>query len=147
MGFGVTVLGLLDDLFKILGINVSPLVKQVIASVGIFLFFIIIGWIVYHIFERYFTRWAEKTKTKLDDEILRNIKKPIYFFVILIGTYSALETLTILDNYSEALAFIFTIAEILLATFIVTRVVNVVIVWYAEKRSKKEMSEHILSLL
>ncbi|MEE8564853.1 MAG: mechanosensitive ion channel family protein, partial [Candidatus Thermoplasmatota archaeon] len=106
-----------------------------------------IGWIVYHIFERYFTRWAKKTKTKLDDEILRNIKKPIYFFVILIGTYSALETLTILDNYSEALAFIFTIAEILLATFIVTRVVNVVIAWYAEKRPKKEMSEHILFIL
>lgn len=147
MGFGVNVLELLDDLFKLLGINVNPLVKQVIASVGVFLFFIIIGWIVYHIFERYFTRWAKKTKTKLDDEIFRNIKKPIYFFVILIGTYSALETLTILDNYSEALAFIFTIAEILLATFIVTRVVNVVIAWYAEKRPKKEMSEHILFIL
>jgi small-conductance mechanosensitive channel len=58
-----------------------------------------------------------------------------------------LETLTILDKYSEALAFVFTIAEILLATFIVTRVVNVVIAWYSEKRLKKEMSEHILFVL
>ena len=147
MGFGANVLELLDDLFTLLGIDVSPLVKQVIASVGVFLLFIIIGWIVYHIFNRYFTRWAEKTKTKLDDEILRNIKKPIYFFVVLIGIYSALEVLTILDKYSEALSFIFTIAEILLATFIVTRVVNVFIAWYAEKRSKKEMSEHILFVL
>ena len=147
MGFGVNVLELLDDLFTLLGIDVSPLVKQVIASVGVFLLFIIIGWIVYHIFNRYFTRWAEKTKTKLDDEILRNIKKPIYFFVVLIGIYSALEVLTILDKYSEALSFIFTIAEILLATFIVTRVVNIVIAWYAEKKSKKEMSEHILFVL
>jgi len=147
MSFGANVLEFIDDVFTLLGIDVSPLVKQVIASVGIFLLFIIIGWIIYHIFERYFTRWAEKTKTKLDDEILRNIKKPIYFFVILIGTYSALEALTILDIYSEALAFVFTILEILLATFIVTRVVNVVIAWYAEKRSKKEMSEHILFIL
>jgi len=45
------------------------------------------------------------------------------------------------------LYFIFTIAEILLATFIITRVVNVVIAWYSEKRSKREMSEHILFIL
>jgi len=115
--------------------------------VGIFLLFIITGWIIYHIFERYFVRWAEKTKTKLDDEILRNIKKPIYFFVIIIGTYSALKTLTILDQYSETLAFIFTIVEILLTTFIITRIVNVVIAWYSERRLKKEMSEHILFVL
>ena len=50
-------------------------------------------------------------------------------------------------QYSSLLAFIFTIAEILLATFITTRVVNVIIAWYAEKRSKKEMSEHILFVL
>ncbi|MCK4347133.1 MAG: mechanosensitive ion channel family protein [Thermoplasmatales archaeon] len=147
MGFGANVLEIIDDACTLLGIDVSPLIKQAIASVGIFLLFIILGWIVYHIFERYFARWAEKTKTKLDDEILRNIKKPIYFFVVLIGTYSALETLTILDKYSETLAFIFTIAEILLTTFIITRIVNVVIAWYSERRLKKEMSEHILFVL
>jgi len=147
MGFGANVLEIIDDACTLLGIDVSPLIKQAIASVGIFLLFIILGWIVYHIFERYFVRWAEKTKTKLDDEILRNIKKPIYFFVVLIGTYSALETLTILDNYSETLAFIFTIVEILLTTFIITRIVNVAIAWYSERRLKKEMSEHILFVL
>jgi len=147
MDFGTNVLKILDGLFIFLGIDVSPLVKQVIASVGVFLFFIIIGWLVYYIFESYFTKWAERTQTKLDDEILRNIKKPIYFFVILIGIYSALKTLTIPDAYSNALGFIFIISEILLATFIVTRVVNVIIAWYAEKRSKKKMNEHILFVL
>ena len=147
MSLGTNILEFINDVFNTLGVNVSPFIKQVIASVSIFLFFIIIGWIVYHIFERYFTRWAEKTKTNLDDEILKNIKKPIYFFVILIGLYSAFETLAILENYSEVFTFIFTIAEILLATFIITRVVNVVIAWYSEKRSKREMSEHILFIL
>jgi len=147
MSLGTNILEFINDVFNTLGVNVSPFIKQVIASVSIFLFFIIIGWIVYYIFERYFTRWAEKTKTNLDDEILKNIKKPIYFFVILIGLYSAFETLAILENYSEVFTFIFTIAEILLATFIITRVVNVVIAWYSEKRSKREMSEHILFIL
>ena len=147
MSLGTNILEFINDVFNTLGVNVSPFIKQVIASISIFLFFIIIGWIVYHIFERYFTRWAEKTKTNLDDEILKNIKKPIYFFVILIGLYSAFKTLAILENYSEVFTFIFTIAEILLATFIITRVVNVVIAWYSEKRSKREMSEHILFIL
>jgi len=147
MNFGESLLEVIDDVFTLLGFDVSPLIKQIIASLGIFLLFIVIGWIVYHIFERYFTRWAEKTKTKLDDEILRNIKKPIYFFVIIIGIYFSLELLTIPENYSVTLAFIFTILEILLITFIITRVVNVFIAWYAEGRSERKMSEHILFVL
>jgi small-conductance mechanosensitive channel len=147
MNFGANILELIDNVFTLFGINVSPLIKQIIASGLIFFIFIIVGWIIYNIFERYFTRWAEKTKTKLDDEILRNIKKPIYFLVIIIGIYFSLELLTILENYSEALVFIFTILEILLITFIITRVVNVIIAWYAERRSERKMSEHILFVL
>jgi small-conductance mechanosensitive channel len=128
-------------------LNVPDYAGEIIVSAFIFAIFIIIGWIVYHIFERYFSRWAEKTKTKLDDEILKNIKKPIYFFVILIGAYYALNNFTILNQYSTELAIIFTIAEILLVTFIVTRVVNVMFAWYAEKRAKQKMSEHILFVL
>jgi small-conductance mechanosensitive channel len=120
-------------------------VSQSIVSFFTFLVFIILGWIVYYIIERYLTRWAEKTKTKLDDEILKNIKKPIYFLVILIGTYYALINFEdIGTNFSEELVFIFGIAEILLITFIITRVVNVVIAWYADRVAKKRMSEHIL---
>jgi len=122
----------------------NPLFGEAMISVIIFAVFFITGWIVYHIFKRYFSRWAEKTKTKLDDEILRNIKKPIYFFVILIGTYFALNNFTFIKTYSTELTFIFSIAQILLVTFVITRVVNVVIAWYAERRSKQKMSEHIL---
>ena len=147
MSIGSNILEFINEAFNSLGINISPLAIQVIASVIIFLIFILIGWIIYHIFDRYFTRWAEKTKTKLDDEILKNIKKPIYFFVILIGIYSVFDAIELLEQYTDAFIFIFTIAEILLATFIVTRIINVVIAWYADGRSKKKMSEHILFVL
>ena len=122
----------------------NPLFGQIIVSVLIFVTFLIVGWIILHIFGRYFSRWAEKTKTKLDDEILKNIKKPIYFFVILVGAYSALNNFTFIKTYSTELTFIFSMAQILLVTFVITRVVNVVIAWYAERRSKQKMSEHIL---
>ena len=126
-------------------LNLSdPIFGQAVVSIGLFIGFLTLGWVVYYIFQRYFSRWAKKTKTKLDDEILKNIKKPIYFLVLLIGSYYALNNFSILNQYSGALAFIFIIAEILLITFIITRVVNVVIAWYAERRSKQKMSEHIL---
>jgi len=125
----------------------NPLFGEAIISVIIFAVFLITGWIIYNIFERYFSRWAEKTKTKLDDEILRNIKKPIYFFVILIGAFYSLNSLSVLNKYSTGLALIFVLAEIFLVTFIITRVINVLFVWYAEKRAKQQMSEHILFIL
>ncbi len=123
------------------------MVGEIVVSIIMFAVLIIFGWIVYHIFERYFTNWAKKTKTSLDDEILVNIKKPIYFLVMILGAYYGLEFLSILKPYSTELAFSFSIVEILLVAYIITRVVNVVITWYGEKRAKKQMSEHILFVL
>ncbi len=128
-------------------LNVDILISEIIVSALLFVAFILIGWIVYFIFERYLTRLTEKTKTRLDDEILHNIKKPIYLIVLLIGSYYALNFLTFLKPYSELLTQIFTVAEILVVTFVITRVVNVLVTWYAEKsaeRDKGKMSEHLL---
>lgn len=129
--------------------NLGQLTSEIIASVIVFVVAVVVGWVVYFIFERYFTRWAVKTKTKLDDAVLRNIKAPVYFFVILVGAYYGLGCLTDLQPYSELLTAIFNVAGILLVTFIVTRVINVLVSWFAEKNAKrgKRMSEHVLFVL
>jgi small-conductance mechanosensitive channel len=147
MDFATNILDLVTALFEVLGLNLSSTIIEVITSIGIVICFIILGWIVYTIFERYFSFWAKKTKTNLDDEILKNIKKPIYFFVLLIGIYSGLQVLSFLDDFETLLLFIFTLVEILLVTFIITRIVNVLVAWYAEKQKKKGVSEHILFVL
>jgi len=147
MSLGANLVEFFNEQLGELGIDTSPLVGEIVVSIMIFAISVILGWIVYRIFERYFTKWAKKTKTNLDDEILANIKKPIYFLVLLIGAYYGLEFLSILEPYSTEVAFTFSIVEILLIAFIITRVVNVVITWYGEKRAKKQMSEHILFVL
>lgn len=145
MSFGANIAEMINDFLRNVGINVQPYVGEVIWAILTFIIAIIIGWVVYYIFERYFAKWAKKTKTNLDDEILKNIKRPIYFFVILIAAYFGLEGLTILQPYSAELSFIFSIVEILLVAYIITKVVNVLIAWYAEREArKKRMSEHIL---
>jgi len=147
MEFGTTILNLIESFFDLIGINASTLLIQTITAFVIIISFLFFGWIVYTIFERYFCHWAERTKTNLDDEILKNIKKPIYFFALLIGTFTALNMITLLNDFKMVLNYIFIIAEILLATFIITRVINVIIAWYAEKQKKKGVSEHILFVL
>ena len=122
-------------------------IAEAIVSIAVFISFLLIGYLIYHIFEHYFTQWARKTKTKLDDEILKNIKKPIYVFVIIYGLYYAIKILSYTQNYSDIVRILFVFIEIFLIAFIITRVVNVLIAWYAEKRAKEKMSEHILFVL
>ncbi len=136
----------LRDILKQIGVN-DPLAIQISTASIIFLLSLLAGWIVYHIFEHYFSKWAKNTKTTLDDEIIKNVKKPVYFLVILIGFYYGIDQLAALDVYSTILSQIFSVAEILLAAFIVTRVINVFISWYAEKnKQKKQIDNRILNV-
>ena len=74
----------------------DPLYGELIWSSIILVCFLILGWIVEHIFEHYFKKLAKKTKTKLDDEILKNVKKPIYALVIFFGLYFFIHNIYIL---------------------------------------------------
>ncbi len=135
----------IDKFLEEAGFSFKPIVAEGIVAIMVFIVAILIGWVVYHIFERYFTKWATKTKTKLDDEILKNIKAPVYFFVILVGAYYGLESLTIVQEYSFIVGAIFSVAQILLITLIVIRVINVLVAWYGEREKKKrKVSSHIL---
>ena len=63
--------------------GLGQLASEVVASLIVFGLAIFVGWIAYSAFRRYLTRWARGTKTKIDDEILRNIKAPVILFAIL----------------------------------------------------------------
>ena len=79
----------------------DPLYGELIWSTIILIGFVILGWLVEHIFEHYFKKLAKKTKTKLDDEILINVKRPIYVLVIFFGIYFFIRNLSVLDRYID----------------------------------------------
>jgi small-conductance mechanosensitive channel len=111
--------------------------------------FIILGWIITHVFEHYFMKWAKKTKTKIDDEILKNVKRPIYVLVLFFGIYFFAHNLSALSGFFDTDGFdldeLFLLIEILLIAYIFTRVTNVLFAWYAERQArKKKTSQHIL---
>jgi small-conductance mechanosensitive channel len=90
---------------------------------------------------------GQKTKTTLDDEIIKNTKRPIYFFVIIVGFYYVVEQLTILIPHQYIIKQIFLVVEVFLVAYVITRVINVFLSWYAErivKTRKKAISSNIL---
>ena len=138
---------LINQLLRDNRINIDAFYGEFIAAFILFAGSLIIGYIVYHVFEHYFSRWAKKTKTTLDDEIIQNTKRPIYFFVLVVGFYYAIDQLSILDPYKFYVTQIFLVAEVFLVAYIVTRIINVLLSWYAERKvktGKKALSSNIL---
>ena len=130
-------------------IGLSQIVSEIIAFSIIFALAMIIAWIGHSIFKRYLCRWAAKTETNLDDEILKNVRAPIFLLGVLFGLYYGLAGIASLQAYTQDFATAFTIGEILVVAFVITRITNVLISWYAEQREKREknVSNHLLFIL
>ena len=147
MAFEINLGEYINSLLQESGYQFDPIIGQSIAAVIIFVLTFLIGWIVYHIFAHYFTKWAKKTKTTIDDEIIKNVKKPIYFLVLLIGFWYAIDQLVFLDEYDIYIGYLFLTLEILLIAYIITRVINVLLTWYTDRlvrKTKKEVSTNIV---
>jgi small-conductance mechanosensitive channel len=130
-------------------IGLNQLVSEIIAFSMIFALAIIVAWIGHTIFKGYLCRWATRTQTNLDDEILRNVRAPIFLLAILFGLYYGVSGFTSFQVYANEFALAFTVGEILVVTFIITRIANVLISWYAEESVKRgrQVSNHILFIL
>ncbi|MDG6218439.1 MAG: mechanosensitive ion channel family protein, partial [Candidatus Thermoplasmatota archaeon] len=70
----------------------------------------------------------------------------IYLAVFFIGLYYSLTPLRFLDPFLFEITLLFFIIQILLVTFAITRIINVMISWYSDKRKKRreDLSDHIL---
>ena len=89
------------------------------------------------IFEKYFQRWAKKTKTEIDDIIFDRTKKPAFYFLLAFGLKLAILHLEVngivnsLVNTLMAIVFV----------FIIAKVVDTVIDIWGETFAKKTKSK------
>lgn len=130
-------------------LSLDPAIGEILASILIFVSTMAIAWAGNAIFERYFKRWASKTQTNLDDEILSNVKAPVFVIALFIGGYFSLDGLSFLAAYRSIIAEIFMILEIFTIAFTLTRVTNVLIEWYGQRRARQcaTVSNHLLFIL
>lgn len=111
--------------------------SDVFVSIAILLVFIVLSKVVYFFLKKVVSSWTEKTKTTLDDEILKAVEKPIYVGVIFLGVYFALMHLSGLVNYFPEIHKLFGVLYILLGTFFVVGLVNAVFKWYGKEVALK----------
>jgi small-conductance mechanosensitive channel len=129
--------------------NLNSGTAEILASTLIFSIVVVAGWIAYLFFNRYFCRWTKKTETTLDDDILAAVKVIIIVLIVVFGIEYALTPLSFLQPYSEALTVLFTVIEVFLGAFAVTRVSNIVADWYASRTAliAGKNSPHLLFIL
>jgi small-conductance mechanosensitive channel len=130
-------------------LQTTQLNGEIIASIFILSIASLAGWVSYFIIGQRFSRWAQKTETKLDDDVLGALKTIIFISIIVVGIQYALMPLSFLQPYETQLSAVFWVIEILLGAFAVTRVSNVLTDWYANRnqRTDRKNSNHLLFLL
>lgn len=129
--------------------HTSALNGEIVTSIITFALVGFFGWFSYFVFERYFSQWAKKTETTLDDEVLKATKSFAVIFVVLIGINYAISPLSFLQPYGSELSAIFLVLEILFGAFAVTRVSNILADWYTNRNKGLggTNSHHLMFLL
>ena len=79
------------------------------------------------IFSRVLRRLASKTKTDIDDRILEGLHKPIFFSVVLIGIYVAIQRLEIQNVYEKVFGRVLMTVAILIWAGVLIKVSGLVL--------------------
>ena len=131
-------LGYLDSLY-------SPVVGQVyadfITATIIIIIFFIIAKMVNAIIKRFVLHISAKTKSQLDDLIVKAISLPIIVGIVLMGIFIALQGLPELSQYADPINSAFTVFYILFAALIAIRLINALVQWYALEVAQKTQSK------
>ncbi|NOZ80389.1 MAG: mechanosensitive ion channel family protein [DPANN group archaeon] len=128
----------------------NVLYDEIFFAIILILAGLLLGKIVYLIFHRIFARIAAKTKTQLDDMIINAVKTPISVLVMLLGLLFGLLNISVLDSYDSWIRGIFWVVFALASLWVLRRLINVVLDWYADEighRTKSEVDGRIFPML
>ena len=120
-----------------------------IQSLLIFVFFFVISKLVVYISEKYILKLTAKTKTNIDDLIIKRTNKPISLILLFIGIRLALIPLPLTE---KALGYINNAVSsfvIIAVSYIVLAILNILLNSWSEtfaKKTKSELDDNIISL-
>jgi small-conductance mechanosensitive channel len=120
---------------------------EILASIVLFLVVAVVGWAIYFVFNRYFSKWAQKTETTLDDDILDAVKSFIVILIAIIGIEYALTPLSFVQPYKATVDGVFFVIEIFLSAFAVTKISNILADWYADRENGPGKNKHHLTFV
>ena len=106
---------------------------------------IIIAKILHFILKNYLHKLTEKTKTDIDDIILKSIIKPLFILIIITGLYFALKSLSLVTSYFSLLDNIFFVVAVLLTTLMAARILGSLIIRGLKVQKKFESTPKLIN--
>lgn len=106
---------------------------------------ILLASIIHLIFKVYLKRITEKTRTDIDDIMLKIITRPLYITMIFIGLFFALKSLNILKPYENTLNSVFFILAAILVAWILAKILKVLIGRWFKVQKKFEKTPQVLN--
>lgn len=107
--------------------------------------FFILAQVVHFILVNYVRKLAARTKTDIDDLILKILTKPIYIFIVFAGLYFALKSLSQLEPYFTYIDGIFFVGAVLLIALIVADILRIVLSFWLRTQKQYEKMPKLLS--
>ncbi len=111
---------------------------DILWAIVIFLSSIVIAEILNFIIKTYFTRFVSKTKTKYDDELIHEIRKPVLFGIIILGAFLAITSIHYFDPYKKNIMRFCFVFGILWISYITTKFIDVFFMLYFKHITSKE---------
>lgn len=115
--------------------------SEYVAVVIILIISLIIAKIVNFVIKKSVLHVTAKTKTVLDDLIIRAIGKPIFLGVFLVGIHISASSLSVLSAYAGEIMFVFTIIYAAFIGWFAVRIINAIISWYSIEMAEKTKSK------
>jgi MscS family membrane protein len=106
---------------------------------------IILARIIHFVLKKYVTALTRKTKSDLDDLLLKILIKPIYLVMILVGIYLSLNSLSIPEPYPKWInGTLFTLMAILIA-WVISRVLALFVTREMKVQSGQEKTPKLIN--
>ncbi|MBR9691469.1 mechanosensitive ion channel [Candidatus Woesearchaeota archaeon] len=121
-----------------------------LSALAIFIIFYLAAEIIKLITEKIFTKLARKTKTKLDDFLIKRTKRPISILLMFVGFRLALIALALGGRVEEVVIKITNSLIAIVTIYLTVVIVKVILDYWGEtyaKKTKSTADDHLISVI
>ena len=123
-----------------LGVYTGITIASYIIAIFILIVFFVLAQITNFLFNKVFKVLTAKTKSNIDDKIMKILNMPIFYSVVIVGVYQSFSYIGVLVRYSDDFSRVIKSLVIVIWIYAIAKLVNVVILGIGFKFAEKTKS-------
>lgn len=109
-------------------------VQRWMLALGIMAASLVVAGLVYTIIFKVFRKWSKRTRTGVDDIMVRKVRLPLVYGILLLGVRLSFQVLYLPDSVRNNVHKAFVLLFVLLVTWFISRLVNGLLAQFDEAR-------------